>query len=65
MYFEKARTLSPHFILNNIELAKAYHKNNEDAKAIALLKAVQAFPISTEDDAKHKVDALKLIKEYE
>ncbi|MCP9752045.1 M48 family metallopeptidase [Ferruginibacter sp. HRS2-29] len=65
MYFEKARTLSPHFILNNIELAKAYHKNDEDTKAIALLKAVQGFPNVTEDDAKHKADALKMIKDYE
>ncbi len=65
MYFEKARSLQPHFILNNIELAKAYHKNDEDAKAIAVLKALQAFPIATEDDPKLKLDALALINEYE
>ena len=65
MYLEKSRTLKPHFILNNYELARAYHKNDEDKKAIAILKSVQSFPIYTEDDEKIKVDCARLAKEWE
>lgn len=65
MYYEKARSLSPHFILNNVELAKAYHRNKENDKAIVLLKAVQTFSNATEDDAKIKIEALNLIKDYQ
>ncbi|RYY49426.1 MAG: hypothetical protein EOO06_07130 [Chitinophagaceae bacterium] len=61
---EKARSLQPYFILNCLSLATAYHKDGQKAKAIGLLKALQAFPIKTEDDAKHKQDALKLIKTW-
>lgn len=64
MYFEKAKTISPYFILNNIELAKAYKKNNETIKAIAILKLVQSYPISTEDDTRLKSDALGLIASW-
>lgn len=63
--FEKARTLQPYFILNCLSLAMAYHKDGQKGKAIGLLKALQAFPNKTEDDAKHKQDALKLIKNWE
>ena len=65
LYFEKARSFQPYFILNYLSLANAYHKDGQKAKAIGLLKAIQAFPIKTEDDAKHKQDALKLIKSWE
>lgn len=63
--FEKARAIQPYFILNSLSLATAYHKDGQKAKAIGLLKALQAFPNKTEDDAKHKQDALKLIKNWE
>ncbi|RYY67665.1 MAG: hypothetical protein EOO13_14295 [Chitinophagaceae bacterium] len=61
---EKARSLQPYFILNCISLANAYHKDGQKAKAMGLLKALQAFPVKTEDDAKHKQDALKLIRSW-
>lgn len=63
--FEKARAIQPYFILNCLSLAAAYHKEGQKTKAIGLLKALQAFPNKTEDDAKHKQDALKLIKNWE
>jgi regulator of microtubule dynamics RMD1/3-like protein len=62
---EKARSLQPYFILNCISLATAYHKDGQKSKAIGLLKSLQAFPVKTEDDSKHKQDALKLVKNWE
>jgi len=64
MYFEKSKSLQPLFILNYISLANAYHKDGQVAKAIALLKAVQQFKTNTEDDAQHKAEALRKIKEW-
>jgi tetratricopeptide (TPR) repeat protein len=65
MYFEKSKTLMPLFILNYVELAKAYHKDGQKQKAIGLLKTLQAFPINTEDDAQHKLDAQWMMKNWE
>ncbi|MEX0636474.1 MAG: hypothetical protein WD135_06875 [Ferruginibacter sp.] len=64
MYFEKTKTLMPLFILNYIEMAKAYHKDGQKQKAIALLKTLQTFPNNTEDDAQHKIDAQKMLKSW-
>lgn len=65
MYFEKAKTLMPHFILNYIELAKAYHRDGQVSKAIALMHTIQAFPLNTEDDARLKVEGLRMTKDWE
>jgi tetratricopeptide (TPR) repeat protein len=65
MYLEKAKSLSPRFALNTFELAKAYHRNDEDVKAISLLKSLQSLPIGTEDDPMIKAQALKLIQSWE
>ncbi len=65
MYFEKARTLMPHFILNYVELAKAYHKDGQVSKAISLLNAIQSFPLNTEDDARLKTEGLRMSKDWE
>lgn len=65
MYFEKTKTLMPLFILNYVELAKAYHKDGQKQKAIYLLKTLQSFPINTEDDAQHKRDAQKMLKSWQ
>jgi len=65
MYFEKSKTLKPLFILNYIELAKAYHRDGQKQKAVALLKTLQTFPNNTEDDVQHKVDAQKMLKSWQ
>jgi tetratricopeptide (TPR) repeat protein len=65
MYFEKTKTLMPYFILNYIELAKAYQRDGQSEKAITLLKTIQSFPINTEDDLKLKADALEMIKGWQ
>jgi len=63
--YEKAKQLEPAFALNNLELAKAYHRNDEDAKAIELLKALPNIPAKTEDDVRIKEEGKQLLKKIE
>ena len=63
--YEKAKQLEPVFALNNLELAKAYHRNDEDAKAIELLKALPTIPAKTEDDARIKAEGKKLLEKIQ
>lgn len=63
--FEKVKAVTPGFILNYLELAKAYHRNNEDAKAIATLKEMMQLPNHTEDDPTIKETGKKLLKNWE
>lgn len=63
--YEKAKQLEPVFALNNLELAKAYHRNDEDVKAIELLKALPGIPAKTQDDARIKEEGRKLLIKIE
>lgn len=63
--YEKARALDPQFILNYLELAKAYKRNDEKSTAISLLKALLPLAIKTEDDALVKNEAKELLKKWE
>ena len=63
--FEKARSLRPEFILNYLEMAKAYKDNDQKAKAIAYLQLMLTLPNQTEDDAAIKEKSRALIKEWE
>ncbi|HOZ78023.1 MAG TPA: hypothetical protein PLY34_08490 [Ferruginibacter sp.] len=63
--FEKAKTLSPNFVINYLELAKAYKKNGEKAKAKAAINTMLQLPNTTEDDEASKTTAKKLLKELE
>lgn len=62
--FEKAKTLAPGFILNYLELAKAYQRNNQKAKAKALLNEMMLIPNYTEDDTTIKETGKKLLEEW-
>ena len=64
MYYEKAKSLAPLFTLNYLELAKAYHKNDNDTKAISLLNYLLSIKNQTEDDPRIKAEAQKLIKNW-
>lgn len=64
-YYEKAKALNANFLLNYLELAKAYKRNDEDAKAINLLKIMPALANQTEDDALIKEEGRKLLKQLE
>lgn len=62
--FEKAKAINPGFALNYLELAKAYHKNDENEKALQTLSVIQTIPNGTEDDSRIKAKALQLRKEW-
>lgn len=63
--YEKAKQLDPNFILNYLELSKAYKRNNEKTKAISTLKIIPTLTNKTEDDAAIKAEAAKLLKDLE
>ncbi len=64
MYYEKAKSLAPNFTLNYLELAKAYNKNEEKAKALTQLNYLLAIKNQTEDDPRIKAEAQTLIKKW-
>jgi len=63
--YEKARALDPAFVLNYLELAKAYKRNDEKSKAIGLLKTLLPLANKTEDDPLVKQEAKDLLKKWE
>ena len=63
--FEKSRSLNPAFMLNYFELAKSYHRKDEDKKAIENLHIMLGMPNSMYDDARLKVIARKLLAEWQ
>ncbi|MBS1495861.1 MAG: hypothetical protein JSU03_09635 [Bacteroidetes bacterium] len=63
--YEKAKALSPQFMLNYLELAKAYHRNDETKLALEQLKKVLILPAKTEDDPRIKAEAQQLIKDWQ
>ena len=63
--YEKAKNLSQHFCLNYLELAKAYHKNGNEIKAIATLEELKKLPNYTEDDPRIKKEAAGLMKSWD
>jgi hypothetical protein len=63
--YEKAKALSNTFSLNYLELAKAYKRNGEKAKAIAQLNYLLILKNVTTDDAKIKQEASTLLKKWQ
>lgn len=63
--YEKARAIRPDFMLNYLELAKAYKKNDEDEKAMELLRMIQTMPVHTEDDPRIRDEAAALIRKWD
>jgi tetratricopeptide (TPR) repeat protein len=63
--FEKAQAINPGFILNYLEIARAYKRNGEKPKAITALKKLATLPNTTEDDVNIKTEAAKLLKDIE
>ena len=53
------------FALNNLELAKAYHRNGDNLKAIELLRQLPHLPAKTEDDARIREEGKQLLKKLE
>jgi tetratricopeptide (TPR) repeat protein len=64
-YMEKCKTLEPYFVLNFLDLAKAYKYDNQPAKAIAVLNQLVKLPTRTADDAALKNEGKKLLSEMQ
>jgi tetratricopeptide (TPR) repeat protein len=62
--FEKVKILAPGFILNYLELAKAYHRNNQNTKAREILNEMMLLPNHTEDDPSVKEFGKKFLNEW-
>jgi tetratricopeptide (TPR) repeat protein len=63
-YYEKVKALSPEFVLNYLELAKAYHRNNKKAKAIEILNHLLRLPNTAADDPTIKSEAKQLLSTW-
>ena len=63
--FERSRAITPGFILNYFEMAKAYHRNDQTANAISAIKTMLSLPIQTEDDQQTKEEGKKLLKAWQ
>jgi tetratricopeptide (TPR) repeat protein len=63
--YEKARQLDPGFLLNYYELARAYKENDQQDKAIEVLKKALTLRNITQDDANIKVDCKKMLDDLQ
>ncbi|WP_207494142.1 tetratricopeptide repeat protein [Aridibaculum aurantiacum] len=62
-YMEKSRQLDKYFVLNHLELAKAYKADNKPAKAIEILNLLVKLPNRTADDAALKEEGKKMLQD--
>lgn len=60
-YYEKSRQLNPAFLINYLELAKAYDRNDDEKKAIELLRVLQKLPPASSTDVTIKAEGKKLL----
>ncbi len=60
--FEKARGIDPWFVLNYLELARAYKANGQSDKAIDVLNKMLKLPPKTQDDAGYKAEGKKMLE---
>lgn len=64
-YFEKCKTLDQYFMLNYLDLAKAYIQDDKPPKAIEILKQLVKLPLRTADDAALKEEGKKLLSDLQ
>lgn len=60
--FEKVRRIKPAFVLNYLDLAKAYKTNGRSDKAIEVLNRMIKLPPRTADDEQYKNEGKKLLE---
>lgn len=63
-YYEKSMQLNNTVLINYLELAKAYYKNDEEKKAIGTLEAIGRLPNTSGDDATIRAEAHKLLEKW-
>jgi tetratricopeptide (TPR) repeat protein len=61
-YFEKARKADPNYLLNYLDMAKAYKKNGQSDKAIDILNRLIKLPPRTADDYGYKAEGKILLE---
>lgn len=64
-YMEKCKTIEPYFVLNHLDLAKAYKYDHKPAKAIEVLNQLVKLPTRTSDDAALKSEGKKMLAELQ
>ena len=64
-YMEKCKALEPYFVLNFLDLAKAYKYDNQPAKAITILNQLIKLPTRTPDDIAYKNEGKKMLSEMQ
>lgn len=64
-FYEKSRLLKPDLAVNYLEVAKAYHKNNQDTRAIEVLKQLQFIPVKAADDPRIKQEGNEFLKQLQ
>ncbi|MFT3933394.1 MAG: tetratricopeptide repeat protein [Chitinophagaceae bacterium] len=62
--YEKCRSLAPDLIINYVELARCYHRNDQKAKAIEFLNKALSMPEKMQDDKRVKEEARVLLKKW-
>jgi len=62
--FEKSKALAPSFIPNYLELAKAYKRADQKARALQLLRQMAILPDKMQDDARAKAEGRKLLEDW-
>lgn len=64
-YMERCRTLEPYFVLNFLDLAKAYKYDHKPAKALEVLNQLVKLPTRTADDVALKSEGKRLLSEMQ
>ena len=64
-FMEKARTLDQYFVLNYLDLAKAYKYDDKPARAIEILNKLIKLPTRTADDTGLKEEGKKMLSEMQ
>lgn len=64
-YMEKCKVLEPYFVVNYLDLAKAYKYDNQPAKAIAVLNQLVKLPTRTPDDVALKSEGKKILSDMQ
>src|SRR4051794_34911213 len=65
VHLEKCRTLSPYFVQNYLDLAKAYGLKNRPAQEIDILNKMVKLPTRTADDADLKEEGRKMLSDLQ
>jgi hypothetical protein len=64
-YMEKCKKLEPYFVLNYLDLARAYKYDHKPAQAIEVLNQLVKLPTRTADDVALKSEGKKMLSEMQ